>query len=118
MKAFGYLVAAAAGLASLVSVSLAGDIAPCPEDYDVQAASYIETRMDDARGARVKVVSEPYRVAADVGGYSGLEGWGVDVKARSRLPDGQYGGYVDYTVIFVDGRPVAICEDASELTRI
>lgn len=112
------LVAAAAGAAFLFGVSTAGDIKPCPDDYPVRAADYIESRLDDARGAKVQVVSEPYRVIADIEGYEGLPGWGVDVRVKSRLPGGSYGGYVPYTVIFVDGEAVALDDDASELTRV
>lgn len=117
MKLGKSVLSLAVGAAALFSISQAGDIAPAPDDYGLQAASYVEGRLTDARGARVQIVSEPYRVAADVGGYSG-EGWGVDVKVRSRLPNGSYGGYIPYTVIFVNGEPVALCEDARELERV
>jgi hypothetical protein len=107
----------AAGAVALFATSIAGDIAPCPDDYSVQAVSYVESRLEDARAARVQIVSEPYRVAADFHGH-GAQGWGVDVKVKSRLPTGSYGGYIDYTVIFVDGEAVALCEDTDELTRV
>lgn len=96
----------------------AEDITPCPDDYQSQAAAYVESRLTDARGARVQVSSEPYRIEADLNGRSDLDGWGVDVRVRSRLPTGAYGGYVAYTVIFVDGRPVATGDDASSLSRV
>ena len=112
------LASVAAGAASLFAVSLAGDIAACPDEYPVMASDYVESRLDDARGARVQITSEPYRVEADVAGHDGVEGWGVDVRVRSRLPGGSYGNYVGYTVIFVDGEPVALCEDTTELTRV
>ncbi|MEZ5915549.1 MAG: hypothetical protein R3C42_08010 [Parvularculaceae bacterium] len=70
------------------------------------------------RAARGQIVSEPYRVSADVSGYDDLQGWGVDVRVRSRLPGGRYSDFVGYTVIFVNGEPVALCDDASELTRV
>ena len=107
-----------AGGAVLVGASFAGGIADCPDDYPVQAASYVEGRLADDRGARVQVVSEPYRVEADINGHSDLPGWGVDVRVKSRLPNGAMGGYVPYTVIFVNGEPVALSEDTSELTRV
>lgn len=118
MKLGKSVLSFAFGAAALFAVSQAGDIAPCPDDYGYQATSYVEGRLTDARGARVQIVSEPYRVAADVGGYSGVEGWGVDIKVRSRLPNGSYGGYIPYTVIFVNGEAVALCEDAAELSRV
>lgn len=112
------LISIAASAVALFAAAQAVDVAPWPDDYGSLAASYVETRIEDTRGARVELVSEPYRVEADVAGYAGLEGWGVDVRVRSRLPNGTYGGYVPYTVIFIDGVPVALCEDASELTRV
>lgn len=112
------LVSAAAGVALLVGVSTAGEIKACPDNYPVLAADYIEARLDDSRGAKVQVVSEPYRVIADIEGYKGLPGWGVDVRVKSRLPSGSYGGFIPYTVIFVDGEAVALDDDASELTRV
>lgn len=112
------LFSMAAGAAAMFAMAQAGDVAPCPDDYQIQASNYVESRLTDSRGARVQVVSEPYRVAADVAGHPGVEGWGVDIKVRSRLPSGQYGGYVPYTVIFVDGQAVALCEDTRELMRV
>lgn len=108
----------AVGAAALFAVSQASDIAPCPDDYQVQAANYVESRLVDARGSRIQIVSTPYRVSTDVAGHEGVEGWGVDIKVRSRLPSGSYGGYVPYTVIFVNGQAVALCEDADELMRV
>ncbi|HBS32722.1 MAG TPA: hypothetical protein DEA40_13435, partial [Parvularcula sp.] len=59
-----------------------------------------------------------YRIVADLEGYKGLSGWGVDVRVKSRLPGGAYGGYVPYTVIFINGEAVALDDDASDLTRV
>ncbi len=112
------LVSLVIGASVLVGASFAGGIAGCPDDYPVQAASYVEYRLADDRGARVQIVSEPYRVEADINGHADLPGWGVDVRVKSRLPNGDMGGYVPYTVIFVNGEPVALCEDTSQLTRV
>ncbi len=112
------LFALAASAMALCASSLAGDIAACPDDYPVQATSYVESRLEDARGARVQIVSEPYRVQADIADYSGVDGWGVDIRVRARLPGGDYGNYISYTVLFVDGEPVALCEDTDGLTRV
>ena len=108
----------AAGSVALIGSLRAEEITPCPEDYQAQAPAYIEGRLTDSRGARVQVSSAPYRVEADLNGHSELNGWGVDVRVRSRLPTGAYGGYVAYTVIFVDGAPVATSDDASDLSRV
>lgn len=112
------VVSAAAGVGFLWGAVSAGEIKPCPDNYPVLAADYVESRLDDSRGAKVQVVSAPYRVIADIEGYEGLPGWGVDVRVKSRLPGGGYGGYLPYTVIFVDGEAVALDDDVSELTRI
>lgn len=111
-------ISAAAGVALLFGVSTAGDITPCPDDYPVLAADYVQSRLGDARGSKVQVVSEPYRVIADLEGYEGLPGWGVDIRVKSRMPSGALGGYVPYTVIFVEGEAVALNEDLAELTRV
>jgi hypothetical protein len=111
------LISVAAGVGMMFAVSQAGDIAACPDTYPEQAISYVQSRLTDARGSRVQIVSEPYRVEADVSGYSDLPGWGVDIRVRSRLPGGDYGNYVPYTVVFVNGEPVALCVDSDELTR-
>ncbi len=112
------LAAISAGAASLIAVSLAGDIDACPDEYPMMATDYVESSLVDARGARVQIVSEPYRVEADISGYEDLQGWGVDVRVRSRLPGGRYSDYVGYTVIFVNGEPVALCDDTDQLTRV
>ena len=118
MTALKSLTLLAAASVALLGSLRAEEIIACPDDYQAQAAAYMESRLTDARGARVQVSSKPYRVEADLNGRSELEGWGVDVRVRSRLPTGAYGGYVAYTVIFVDGRPVATNEDASDIERI
>ncbi|MEQ1929078.1 MAG: hypothetical protein ABL957_00905 [Parvularculaceae bacterium] len=114
LKSFG----AAAGAMCLLAVAHAQDVTPCPEDYGARATDYVVSRLDKSDGARVQIVSEPYRVAADVNGHRGLEGWGVDVRVKARQASGAAGVYLPYTVIFVDGAPVALCEDASDITRI
>lgn len=111
-------MAVTAGLGALWASSFAGEVAACPDDYPERAASYVESRLGDPRGARVQIASEPYRVAADVNGREDLQGWGVDIRVRTRQPGGDYGNYVPYTVVFIDGEPVALNEDADELTRV
>ena len=109
---------AAVGAVCLLTAAQAGDVAPCPDDYGARATDYVVSRLDKSQGARVQIVSEPYRVAADVNGHHGVEGWGVDVRVKARQASGAAGIYLPYTVIFVDGAPVALCEDASDITRV
>ena len=109
--------AAICGAILLSTAAYAGSIAPCPDDYQEQASAYMLSRLDSAAGARVHVVSQPYQVSADVSGH-GVEGWAVDLKVKARQASGAVGVYLPYTVIFVDGAPVALCEDASNLKRV
>jgi hypothetical protein len=118
MNALNALAFFATAAATLSATSFAGDVAPCPDDYAERAATYVESRLDQDWGARVQVVSDPYRVEADLNGHDNLQGWGVDVRVKSRLPGGATGSYLPYTVIFVDGEAVALDADTSDLTRI
>lgn len=111
-------VSAAAAIGLLFGVATAVDIKPCPDDYQTLAVEYVQSRLADARGSKVQIVSKPYRVIADLKGYEGLPGWGVDIRVKSRMPSGALGGYVPYTVIFVDGEAVALDDDLSDLTRV
>jgi hypothetical protein len=111
------VVAALASALLLASAASASSVAPCPDDYRDQAESYAVGRLERAEGARVQVVSEPNRVRADVKGRS-LDGWAVDLMVKARQASGASGVYVPYTVIFVDGVAVALCEDASKITRV
>lgn len=118
MKLAHALMGLIAGAAILAANSQAADAAAYPDDFEAQAATYVESRLEDARGARIQVVSEPYKVSAEIGDKEGIEGWGVDIKVRARLPDGQYGRYLPYTVLFMDGEAVALSEDVSDIVRL
>ena len=50
--------------------------------------------------------------------FEALPGWGVDVRVKSRLPSGSYGATESLTVIFIDGDPVALEEDAQRIARL
>lgn len=102
---------------ALVTGVLASDFGPMPANYEAEAESYISERLTDSRSARFQFLGEPYRVFADVSGYEGLACWAIDVRVKARLPDGSSGGYVPYTVLFLDGQPIAFEEDARRMVR-
>lgn len=101
----------------LSTAAYAGSVAPCPDDYRDQASTYMLSRLDAEARARVEVVGEPYLVRAEVSGHS-VEGWAVDLKVKARQASGAHGVFIPYTVIFVDGAPVALCQDTSEIERV
>ncbi len=109
-----------AGLAAAIAFAAtvaAADFGPAPANYEAAAEAYIGERLSDPRNARVQFVGAPYKVYADVAGYEGLACWAIDVRVKSRLPTGAYGGYVPYTVLFLSGRPIAFKDDARRLVR-
>ncbi len=107
-------MAAALTFATGVAASSFG---PAPADYQLAAEAYISDRLEDPRTARFHFVSEPYQVFADLKGYEGLPCWAVDVRVKARLPGARTGGYVPYTVLFLDGEPIAFEEDAQRLVK-
>lgn len=109
-------------LGLIASLAFAGSVAasgfgPVPADYQSTAESYISSRLDDARSARFEFMGEPYKVYADIAGYEGLACWAIDLRVKSRLPSGAVGGYVPYTVIFLDGEPIALKDDARRMAK-
>lgn len=110
-------LAAICGAVLLSTAAYAGSVAPCPDDYRDQASAYVQSRLERADGARIQIVGEPYQVSAKVSGHA-VEGWAVDVKVKARQASGAQGVYLPYSVIFVDGAPVALCEDARDLKRV
>jgi len=116
----GRLKMIAAGLAAsmlLAGQAFAQDFGRVPADYQEAAVDYLESRLEDPRGARVNYIGEPYRVYADIGSYEDLPAWAVDVDIRFRMAGGRRGAG-GYTVIFVDGDPVALEDDVYQLTRL
>ena len=111
------LVAAAVAGMTLAS-AIAQDFGPQPADYRYSAQDYVESRLADSRGARVYFESEPYPVYADFGRYGEMAAWAVDVSVRSRVNSRHHDGYMYYTVVFVDGEPVAFENDIGGLEPI
>ena len=96
---------------------MAADFGHAPANYEAEVESYISDRLEDPRSARIQFRSEPYQVYADLRGYEGLPCWAVDVRVKARLPGGGYGGYVPYTVIFLDGEAIALEDDLQRMVR-
>lgn len=112
------IIAGFAAAAALLAGVCAADFGPQPADYETTAEAYITARLTDPRAAKFQFTSAPYMVYADIAGYEGLPCWAVDVRVKSRLPTGSIGGYVPYTVIFLDGEAVALQDDARRIARI
>ena len=118
MKLLIGLAAATSLAAAALFGANASDFGPAPANYEADAISYITSRLDDSRGARFDVDGAPYQVYADIAGYEDLPAWAVDVRVKARLPGGNYGGYLPYTVVFVDQEPVALDQDDIRLSRL
>jgi hypothetical protein len=111
------LIAGLAAAAALAGGVFAADFGPMPANYEVSAEAYISDRLEDPRSAQFQFTGEPYRVFADVAGYEGLACWAIDVRVKARLPNGTMGGYVPYTILFLEGQPIAFEEDAQRMVR-
>ena len=114
-KNFTLGIAAAAALAA---GAVAADFGSAPSAYEIAAQDYISERLSNPRAARFQFTSEPYQVFADLRGYQGIPCWAVDVRVKARLPGGGYGGYIPYTVLFLDGEAIALEGDALRLVRV
>ena len=113
-----HLLTGLAAAAVLGASALAGDFGPRPADYQTAVEDYMEDRMADPRAARYQFTGAPYRVYADIKGHRGLACWAVDVRVKARMRNGGYGGYIPYTVLFLDGEPVALEDDARRVDPV
>ncbi|MEO0880204.1 MAG: hypothetical protein AAFY22_10890 [Pseudomonadota bacterium] len=113
MAAIGLVCAAA-----MTAGAIAANFGPAPGDYETAVRDFMEERLTNPRAARYQFDGSPYKVYADLGGYEGVAGWAVDVRVKSRLPSGGFGGFMPYTVIFIDGDAVALEDEVQQLTRL
>ena len=111
-------IAAAFAAAMLAASAFAGSFGPEPSNYETAAADYVSSRLINPRASKIRFVGGPYKAYADIGGYRDVAAWAVDVRVKSRLPSGGWSGYMAYTVIFVDGDPIAFEQDARRLSRL
>ena len=105
-----------AGVTAMVSVANASEFGDAPEQYGEVVELYVKDRLHDPRAARVKIMSEPYKVYASIGAHNDMAVWAVDIRVRARMPDGGFGGYVPHTVLLMDGEPIAFREDVEEFS--
>ncbi len=106
-----------AAACTIVAGAIASDFGSAPNDFEAQTVDYFSDRLTDPRSARFEFTSEPYQVFADLRGYEGVPCWAVDVRVKSRMPNGTFGGYVPYTVLFLDGEAIALEEDVIRMVR-
>ncbi len=112
------IIAAVAAAAVLGTAAVAADFGPAPANYEIGAKAYIATRVEDPQSLKVQFRGAPYQVYANVSGYEGLPCWAVDVRIRTRRMTGETGVYVPHTVLFLDGTPIALKDDAQRVTRL
>lgn len=75
-------------------------------DYEAQAEEYISSRMANPEGAEITVRGEPYAVRAQMADGREYDAWAVETDVRGDITsDVRTSG--SYTVIYVDGQPVA-----------
>ena len=110
MIALGFLIGSAAMPAHGFNGS-ALSFGPEPVNYEASIIDYVESRMVNPRGARIKTLGEPYQIYAHMTGHEDAACWAVDVMVKSRLPGGGYGRALKYTVILMNGNPVALSDD-------
>jgi len=79
---------------------------------------YMSKRLTDPRSAKVQLKGEPYKVRVDMRSAENIPAWAVDVKVKSRLPNGSWSNYQPYTVLFQKGQAVALKGDVADITRI
>jgi hypothetical protein len=115
MKIIRTLTLSLGAAMAAVATGFAADHDALPADYRTALVDYVDSRLTDPRGARYQLLSEPYKVFADFKGQGKVPAWAVDVRVRTQLHSGDR-GYATYTVIFVDGAPVALEQDIRAVT--
>ncbi|MEO1137117.1 MAG: hypothetical protein AAFW68_11015 [Pseudomonadota bacterium] len=111
---------ALAGIAAAVALgagAIASDFGSAPADYEALTIEYFGERLTNPRSARYNFTSAPYQVFADLRGYEDVPCWAVDVRVKARMPNGDLGGYVPYTVLFLDGEAIALEQDVIRIVR-
>ena len=97
------------------TVSAAQGFGRAPRHFEAETVSFIKDRLDSRVGARISVDNSPYQVYADFDGHDEMPAWAVDVQVRAKLPSFVYGCSEIYTVVFVDGEPVALAYDEVDI---
>jgi len=117
------ILSALGAFALLAGASPMALAAPAPASTTVEtiqwesrAAAYIESRMDNARGARFAMDGTPYPVRVTTRSGSETLCWAVDMNVKSKLTRASYGRET-MTVLFFDGMPFALASDVDNVTR-
>ena len=114
-----YLAAAIALSASVCTTSaIASDFGPAPANFESAAEAYVTKRLSDPFAAQMRAVSDPYQVLVDLVGHDDLPCWAVDMRVKARLPAGDMSRAVPVTVLFYNGKPIALKEDAQHFARL
>ena len=96
----------------------AANLSTAPTNMEDAAQDYIEQRLEDATGARISAISEPYRVQADLDGKGAAAHWAIDMRLKTRFASGQTGRDT-LTVLFYGDEPVALRRDlTTRVTRL
>lgn len=117
MKPVAPLAAALVLTFFAAAASGAAEYGAKPGDYESAASAYIESRLENAQGAVIRTMSEPYPVLVSLRGRD-LACWAVDMRIKADLPGGGFDRFAPVTVLFYDGRPFATKDDVSRFTRI
>jgi len=97
--------------------SQTADLAAAPGDYRAAALAYLQENFSQAEGAQLRGAGAPYRAQARINGLP-WAGWAADVTVRAKMPNGRYSAFRPYTVLYQDGRAVALSQDATEFTPL
>ncbi len=121
-KPFSVLSAVGA-VALLIAASPAALAAPAPANttaetiqWESRATAYIESRMDNSRGARFAMDGTPYSVRIKTRSGSESLCWAVDMDVKFKMTRASYGRET-MTVLFFDGMPFALASDVDDVTR-
>lgn len=101
-----------------VATANEGSFGLSPEACIESVSYFMSDRLHDSRSARVSLDGTPYRVMVDLRGGRQVSAWAQDVHIKSRLPSGSWSNYQPYTVIFKNGRAIALESEVRGITLI
>ena len=87
-----------------------------PSACEEAVSDYIKSRLDNPRGATVRMSGEPYKVMVKQRTRE-VAAWAVDVRVKARLRSGSWSSPQHYTVIFKNGEAVALRGDLDNVSR-
>ena len=81
-----------------------------PSNFETSAWNYMKSRLTDTRGAEYTLTRSPYPVMAELNRGKSYACWAVDMRVKSKMGRTTT-THGTYTVLFYNGRPVALEED-------